>query len=114
MKQFQSNDQETISNILNTIDCIRIEKGLTMNRLALDAEISENSIKYIFKKQSCPTIPTLVRLCNALNIPLWQFFLLASVDNMQPHKEYELLVEFDKLDKKYKELIIYIAKYLSE
>ena len=76
--------------------------------------LSENTIKYIFKKQSCPTIPTLVRLCNALNIPLWQFFLLASVDNMQPHKEYELLVEFDKLDKKYKELIIYIAKYLSE
>ena len=114
MKQFQSNDQETISNILNTIDCIRIEKGLTMNRLALDAEISENTIKYIFKKQSCPTIPTLVRLCNALNIPLWQFFLLASVDNMQPHKEYELLVDFDKPDKKYKELIIYIAKYLSE
>lgn len=52
MKQFQSNDQETISNILNTIDCIRIEKGLTMNRLALDAEISENTIKYIFKNRA--------------------------------------------------------------
>jgi hypothetical protein len=33
---------------------------------------------------------------------------------MQPHREYELLVEFDKLDNKYKELVIYIAKYLSE
>ena len=65
MKQFQSNDQETISNILNTIDCIRIEKGLTMNRLALDAEISENTIKYIFvtiqdpRSQALPTGPRL-------------------------------------------------------
>lgn len=114
MKQFQNNDQETISNILNTIDCIRIEKGLSMNRLALDADISENTIKYIFKKQSCPTIPTLIRLCNALDINLWQFFLLASVENMQPHKEYELLIEFEKLNRKYKELIIYIAKNLAE
>lgn len=114
MNQFTNNDQQLISSVLNAIDCIRSEKGLTISRLALDAGISENTIKYIFKKQSCPTIPTLTRLCDALGISLWQFFLLTAVGKVQPHQEYELLTEFEKLNKRHKELIIYIAKYLSE
>ncbi len=114
MKDLECNDQETISKILDTIDCIRAEKGLTISRLALEANISENTVKYIFKKQSCPTIPTLERICGALDISLWEFFLLVSGKKMQPHKEYELLVEFEQLEPKYMDLIIYIAKQLSK
>ena len=114
MKQYPMNDQEAVSNILNTIDCIRTKQGLSLSRLAFEANVSENTVKYIFKKRGCPTIPTLIRLCEALHISLWEFFLLASLDKMQPHKEYELLLQFEKLDIRYKDLIIYIASYLSK
>lgn len=114
MKQFPMNEQEAIRNILDTIDCIRSEKGMTLNKLALEAEISENTVKHIFNKQTCPSISTLMRMCNALEIPMWEFFLLTATEKMQPHKEYELLSSFEKLNSDYKELIIYITKHLNK
>ena len=114
MNQIFVNDQEVIRNILDTIDCIRSEKGLTLNRLANESEISENTVKHIFKKKTCPSLSTLIRICNALEIPLWEFFLLTSTEKMQPHKEYELLTSFEKLSPEHKDLVIYITEHLNK
>ena len=106
---------ETTQNILNTLDCLRVEKGLTISGLAIEAELSENTVKSIFKKRTCPSITTLVRLCNnALEIPLWKFFLLTTVEGKYPHKESELLNCYGKLEPKHRDLLIYIAQQLSK
>lgn len=86
MKQYPMNDQEAVSNILNTIDCIRTKQGLSLSRLAFEANVSENTVKYIFKKRGCPTIPTLIRLCEALHISLWEFFYSLRLTKCNPTK----------------------------
>ena len=111
----QLNDEEVILDICNTIDCLRVKNGQSIVGLANNAEISVHTLKHILGKKTCPSVSTLLHLCNALNISVWQFFLLVeSADGEMPHKEYELLARFDKLESKYKELIIYITGFLAK
>lgn len=107
-------DRILIENILNTIDGLRTKKGLSINGLAIEAGLSENTLKYIFKKRSCPSLTTLNCLCNAFEIPMWQFFLLTNVKQRLPLKEYELLTYFERLKETHRDLLIYIADQLSK
>ena len=107
-------DRALIENVLNTIDGLRTKKEFSIHRLAIEAGLSENTLKYIFKRRSCPSLITLNRLCHAFEIPLWQFFLLSNVEQRLPLKEYELLRHFENLTEAHKDLLIYIAKQLSE
>ena len=47
-------DRELINGIVQRIDFLRAEQELTMYQLALRANMSENSLKFIYKKQSYP------------------------------------------------------------
>ena len=49
-------DRELINGIVQRIDFLRAEQELTMYQLALRANMSENSLKFIYKKQSYPNI----------------------------------------------------------
>ena len=77
MKHIKYNDQESIENIINTIETLRTNAKLSVNALAIEAMLSENTLKYILKKKSCPTIPVLIRISSVFDLPLWQFFLIA-------------------------------------
>ncbi len=101
-----------IKNLGDTVDCIRIKKGLSIESLAYKAGVSESTVKNILRKRNNPSLPILIRLTDALGISLCNFFLLASCKEMQPHKEYELLCAFEKLSTEHKQLIIYIASHL--
>lgn len=111
----QFNDEKVILGICNTIDCLRVKNGLSIVGLANSAGVSVHTLKHILGKRTCPSITTLLRICDALDVPFWQFFLLTdfAYDEM-PHKEYELLSRFNRLDSKHKELIIYIVSFLAE
>ena len=111
----QFNDEEVILDICNTIDCLRVKNGQSIVGLANSADISVHTLKHILGKRTCPSLLTLLRLCEALDIPFWQFFLLADfAEAKMPHKEYELLSRFNKLESRHKELIIYIVSFLAE
>ena len=114
MKYIELNNTELIKSIINTIDCIRAEKGLSLNGLAEEAGLSSNTLKYIFKKKTCPSLLTLNCLCNALDIPLWQFFMLTTSSQNFFRNELQLLEYFEHLNESHKELIIYITKALSK
>ena len=88
---------EAIQNIMNAIDSLRFSAGLSINALAVEAEISDNTLKPIIHRERCPSIPTLIRLCNCFNLPLWKFFLIVNGENqhgqrslfcLEPRKEY--------------------------
>ncbi len=114
MKNRFISDHDLIKNILNTIDCLRIEKGLSISCLATRAGLSDNTLKYIFKKRSCPSLPTISCLCRAFDVPIWQFFMLTEIEQKLPLKEHELLVHFEGLNDAHKDLLIYIAGQLSK
>lgn len=106
---------EAIHNIKNAIDSLRASAGFTISGLAMEAEISDNTLKPIIYKDQCPTIPTLIRLCNCFNLPLWKFFLISEGEDQNKHqKSREMLEMFETLEPKHKELLLYIAKELSK
>ncbi len=106
---------EAIYRILDAIDSLRSSSGLSVNAFALKSEIPDNTLKPIIAKEVCPTIPTLIRLCNYFNLPLWRFFLLTDGENQNEHqKSKEMLELFELLEPKHQDLLLYIAKELSK
>lgn len=106
-------EQNTINRILERIDNLRIEKGLSVSKLALEANLSENTLKHIFKKQTFPSLPTLYRVCIALDIEMWEFFSFEGKEVTSNYEEKELLRSFNRLNPKNKDIILYIANHLS-
>ena len=106
---------EAIYHILDTIDSLRSSSGLSVNAFAIESEIPDNTLKPIIAKEVCPTIPTLIRLCNYFGLPLWKFFLITDGENHNCHqKSKEMLELFELLEPKYKDLLLYIAKELGK
>ena len=106
---------EAIKHITNTIETLRSATGLSVSALAVEAEISENTLKYIFKKEGYPTISVLIRLCNVFKLPLSEFFLIAEgKDQYGQQRSRELLESFEKLSSRHKALLLYIAKELGK
>ena len=50
----------------------RIKKGLSMTRVAEMAGLSQQMVSYVERGMRIPTIDTLVRLTNALDLDLWK------------------------------------------
>lgn len=66
--------QEQSNYIVNKIERIRKEKKLSQYRLAQRAEISQSSISNLLRRRNVPSIITLDKICNGLDITLAQFF----------------------------------------
>lgn len=107
-----NNYQESIDRIVLRIDRLRVGCGYSVYELSHKAELSENTLKHIYKRSSFPTLPTLHRLCNAFDIPLWQFFLFEEANVFFSKDEFELLHRYEKLSSHNKALLLDIAKNL--
>lgn len=109
------NEQQVINDIVQRIDYLRVDLGVSIYELAKRADLSENTLKHIYKRHSFPNISTLYRLCRAFEIPLWQFFLFqdANINNINfSKKEIELLKNYEKLTLHSQELLFEVAKNL--
>lgn len=115
MEETNQNALEAIYQISNTIDSLRSSAGLSVNALATEAEMSTNTLKSILRKENCPSIASLIRLCNVFNLSLWRFFLIADGENQFGHqKSRDMLELFEPLPSKHKDLLIYIARELGK
>lgn len=47
---------ELIGKLVDRIDSLRVENGFSIYELALKSDVSINTIKYLYKKKSFPTI----------------------------------------------------------
>ncbi|MBO4770641.1 MAG: helix-turn-helix transcriptional regulator [Clostridia bacterium] len=115
MKENDPDILEAIHNIMNAIDSLRASAGLSINALATEAEISDNTLKPIIHRERCPSIPTLIRLCNCFDLPLWKFFLISDGEDQYGHQQSKEMLElFELLEPKHKKLLLYIAKELTK
>ena len=67
-------EQELINEIVDRIDMLRVESGYSIYELANKSDTSINTIKYLYKKKSLPTIRTIFGICEAFDMPVWMFF----------------------------------------
>jgi transcriptional regulator with XRE-family HTH domain len=56
----------------------RIERGLSMNRVAKIAGLSQQMVSYVERGMRHPTLDTLLRIANALDVDLWRLIKRAT------------------------------------
>ena len=62
MRKLNEHDYETINRINETISALRTIAGMSVVTLATEAEISENTVKSLFRNERYPTLRTLIRI----------------------------------------------------
>lgn len=79
-------------NIGEKIHTLRMQKGMSQEDLALQAEITPAYLGLIERNKKNPTVKVLAQICNALNIGLSEFFLVES-ESLTTRTEIDLLTE---------------------
>ena len=92
-----------MEDILNKLDKLRKEKGISIFKLTELAGLSENTIYNWYNKGSKPTIEALKAVCDALNVSLSCFFAETLNESISAQEE-ELLTLFRTLSPAQKEL----------
>ena len=59
---------------LNRIDELRLEKGWSVNNLAMEAMITQSTLNNLYARKTEPKLSTLRALCDAFGITLSEFF----------------------------------------
>ncbi len=109
---FTEYEQHFICAVVDRIDQLRVERGYSISKLSGKSNLSENTLKYIYKQKSFPTLQTLLRLCQAFDIPLWQFFMFQEAPFQFSLEEFELLENYEKLPKHSRQLIAELMKHM--
>lgn len=106
-------EQALINFIVDRIDSLRVEQSYSIYELAQRADLSENTLKKVYKKQGFPNVFTIYRLCQAFNITLSEFFMLDKNKRAFSKKELELLERFSQLSPKAQDALLEISRYLT-
>ena len=73
-----------MENILDTITAYRKERKWSLNDLAAHAELKPSTISTWYNDNAIPTIPSLVKICDAFQITLSEFFAKAEGNESTP------------------------------
>lgn len=84
-------------DVLKRILDLRMERGWSEYRLSVESEIPQTTISSWFRKQICPTVPSIEKICNAYNITLSQFFSNSENTVTLTEQQVFLLEHFSKL-----------------
>lgn len=107
----------TEKDVLERIEYFLQLKHWTLYRLAKESGLPYSSLNNLFHRNTCPTIPTLSKICNGLQITLGDFF--NDVTPTTPHsslteEQQSLLNQIEVLSKKDRELLQAYLKGLSK
>lgn len=99
-------------DIVKKIDKLRKEKGWSVNRLAVEAMLTQSTVSNMFKSGAEPKISTLKCICDALGITLSEFFYENEAPVLTP-KNLEMLSTLNSLSKEKQAIIYDLIKILS-
>ena len=83
--------------IIEKIDKLRIERGWSVNNLAMEAMLTQSTLNNLYMRNTEPKISTLRAICNAFGITLAEFFSDEEFTKEQANNEKELSDRFSKL-----------------
>ena len=86
-------------DVLQRILDLRLERGWSEYKLSVESDIPQTTISSWFRKQICPTVPSLEKICKAYNITLSQFFSEELEQVTLTDEQAELIEHFSKLGK---------------
>lgn len=96
------------TDVLNRIQYFLRYKHWSIYKLAKESGLSYSSLNNIFNRKTCPTLPTLEKICKGLHISLSEFFEYEEnplrTDTLTD-EEQDLLNTYHSLSQKDKELL---------
>ena len=93
-------------DVLKRILDLRLERGWSEYRLSVESEIPQTTISSWYRKQICPTVPSIEKICKAYNITISQFFNESSEPIALTEKQQKIVEQFSKLDEKQQDTLI--------
>ena len=97
-------------DVLERIKKLRDDRGLSNYKLARLANISENSLNNLFRRNNLPTIATLEAICRGLGITLSQFFAEGGEAVELSSSQRNMLATWDALTEEQKETLLEFLK----
>lgn len=101
-------------DVLKRLNDIMISKKISSYQLSKLSGVPQSTINTMFRKNSSPSIYTLEKLCESLNISLSEFFTTPSSKVKNDVALDELLEMWGKLTDKQKKAIVVIAESMNE
>lgn len=98
----------------NRIKELRIERGLTQERLALTAGITPAYLGLVERGQKNATVAIIESICDALNVSLADFFSVYSSVDTPKDIDLQILSNIKTLSAQEKEVLLSIIKNLME
>lgn len=92
--------------VLERIYQLRIERNWSEYRLSEESGIAQTTISSWFRKNICPSIPSLEKICKAYNITLAQFFNWNNEPICLTDEQNKLINSWNKLSDNKKRIII--------
>ena len=89
-------------NVLEKVKRLQEERGWSTYKLAYEAGLTQSTLSNMFARETCPTVDTLEKICDAFGISLAEFF---EEDDRKAHvlkEELELLRKYRALTDKEK------------
>lgn len=102
-------------NVLKKINSMRLERGWSVYRLSVEADLPQSTMINMFNRETLPSLTTLESLCRAFGVSLSEFFredgkpkpreeeaerLYRSLTDRQADLILSLMREFDSENKK--------------
>lgn len=87
-------------DVLARIDELRLQRGWSVNYLAMEAGLTQSTVNNLYMRQTEPKLSTLRAICDALGVSLSDFFkenesyedeLIRTVKSLSPENKAALL-----------------------
>lgn len=102
-------------SILEKIDKLRIERGWSVNNLAMEAMLTQSTINNLYVRQAEPKLSTLRAICSAFGITLSEFFAdeeLSQEGNCAA-VDKEIEQRLSRLNRQQKEAVLSVLRLLN-
>lgn len=93
-------------DILQKIDALRMERGWSVNNLAMEAMLTQSTVNNLYQRKTEPKISTLRAICGAFQITLAEFFEEEEAENTGEETERKLLAKIKKLSSAEKKALL--------
>ena len=93
--------------ILDKVDRLRKQKGMSVYRLTIEAGVSHNTLNAWRKRQTMPSFGVLEALCNALNISMTVLFIENDIElNALSEETKKMISIWETLDRSQKSAVM--------
>ncbi len=97
-------------NVLKRINTLRLERGWSIYRLSIEANLPQSTMINMFNRETLPSLSTLESLCGAFEISLSEFFREEPIEKIP---EVEQITElYRSLDEKQAKLVLELMRAL--